>query len=145
MQQSSKAFKYCKYCKMSDHFIDLCPEILCKKCNERGHPHWKCIKQRNIGHAFDDLNSNKNVSNNRFNRTKGFHIEVIDEDNDAEEDKPTVKKNHSQNLFDALDDDSDDTDESEESFDSEEDVNPLFDSNSIFHFLQYKDSDWSEL
>lgn len=59
--QSSKAFKYCKYCRMSDHFIDTCPEILCKKCNDRGHPHWKCTKKRNIGHAFDDKDSNNST------------------------------------------------------------------------------------
>ena len=32
----------CKYCKSKDHFIDICPEILCKLCNKKGHPHWKC-------------------------------------------------------------------------------------------------------
>lgn len=34
--------KPCKYCKSTEHIIDSCPEILCKICNERGHPHWKC-------------------------------------------------------------------------------------------------------
>jgi hypothetical protein len=34
--------KPCKYCKSIEHVIDFCPEILCKICNERGHPHWKC-------------------------------------------------------------------------------------------------------
>ncbi len=34
--------KLCKYCKSSEHTIDFCPEILCKICNKRGHPHWKC-------------------------------------------------------------------------------------------------------
>ena len=32
----------CKYCKSRDHIIDNCPEILCKICNKKGHPHWKC-------------------------------------------------------------------------------------------------------
>ena len=32
----------CKYCKSKDHIIDVCPEILCKLCNKKGHPHWKC-------------------------------------------------------------------------------------------------------
>jgi len=34
--------KPCKYCKSTEHIIDFCPEILCKICNKRGHPHWKC-------------------------------------------------------------------------------------------------------
>jgi hypothetical protein len=32
----------CKYCKSKEHLIDTCPEILCKLCNLKGHPHWKC-------------------------------------------------------------------------------------------------------
>tara|TARA_Y100000389_G_C17426392_1_gene499798 strand:+ start:1261 stop:1569 length:309 start_codon:yes stop_codon:yes gene_type:complete len=32
----------CKYCKSKEHLIDTCPEILCKLCNKKGHPHWKC-------------------------------------------------------------------------------------------------------
>ena len=32
----------CKYCKSKEHLIDTCPDILCKLCNTKGHPHWKC-------------------------------------------------------------------------------------------------------
>lgn len=128
--QSSKAFKYCKYCKLSDHFIDSCPEILCKKCNERGHPHWKCTKKRNIGHAFDDRDSSSEVSKssgggggfNRVGSKSALYMEVV------EEKEVKMKKSESQNVFQALDDDDD-----------------LFDTNSIFHFLQYKDKPWAEL
>lgn len=127
--QSSKAFKYCKYCKLSDHFIDSCPEILCKKCNERGHPHWKCTKKRNIGHAFDDRDSGSDrgkSSGGGFNRVgskSALYMEVV------EEKEIKMKKSKSQNVFEALDDDDDD----------------MFDTNSIFHFLQYKDKSWAEL
>ena len=34
--------KICKYCKSDTHTIDNCTEILCKICNKKGHPHWKC-------------------------------------------------------------------------------------------------------
>ncbi len=33
---------YCKYCKKLDHIIDNCPDIVCKKCKQQGHTHWKC-------------------------------------------------------------------------------------------------------
>jgi hypothetical protein len=33
----------CKYCKSTEHTIDTCPDILCKICNNKGHPHWKCV------------------------------------------------------------------------------------------------------
>ena len=33
---------FCKYCKKNDHNIDNCKEIICKSCNKRGHPYWKC-------------------------------------------------------------------------------------------------------
>lgn len=36
---------YCKYCKLSGHLIDHCPDIICKICKEYGHAHWKCIKK----------------------------------------------------------------------------------------------------
>ena len=32
----------CKYCKSDKHTIDNCTELLCKICNKKGHPHWKC-------------------------------------------------------------------------------------------------------
>lgn len=131
--QSNKAFKYCKYCKLSDHFIDSCPEILCKKCNERGHPHWKCTKKRNIGHAFDDRDSNSEGSRGGggFNRVgskntssrPSLYMEVVEE-----EVKPKMKKSESQNVFQALDDEDE-----------------LFDTNSIFHFLQYIGKAWVDL
>lgn len=133
--QSSKAFKYCKYCKLSDHFIDSCPEILCKKCNERGHPHWKCTKKRNIGHAFDDRDRDRDSGSEGsksggggFNRVGSksdgratLYMEVVEEE-------VKMKKSESQNIFQALDD-----------------GDEIFDKNSIFHFLQYKGKAWADL
>jgi len=40
---------YCKYCKKRTHLIDHCPTIICKQCNQRGHPTWLC-KQNMIVH-----------------------------------------------------------------------------------------------
>lgn len=130
--QSSKAFKYCKYCKLNDHFIDSCPEILCKKCNERGHPHWKCTKKRNIGHAFDDRDRDRDSGSegsksggggfNRVGPKAALYMEVVEEG-------VKMKKNESENLFQALDDGDDE----------------MFDTNSIFHYLQYKDEAWADL
>ena len=51
-------------------------------------------------------------------------MEVVEEENI----KPKIKKSTTQNLFQALDDEED-----------------IFDKNSIFHYLQYKDKDWADL
>ena len=36
----------CKYCHLTDHFIDSCPTIICKICKEVGHPQWLCITKK---------------------------------------------------------------------------------------------------
>ena len=104
--------KHCKYCKLTDHYIDNCPDILCKKCNDRGHPHWKCQKKRNVGGAFEDRLS--------------VYMEVVEEEKET---KSKMKKSISDNHFGALDQDEED----------------LYNSNSIFHFLQYNETPWAEL
>lgn len=38
----------CKYCRNINHKIDECPEILCKNCNKKGHPHWNCKEKKNV-------------------------------------------------------------------------------------------------
>ena len=38
--------KICKYCKSEEHYIDNCPIIVCKRCNEKGHVDWKCKKKQ---------------------------------------------------------------------------------------------------
>ena len=134
MQSNSKPFKYCKYCKLNDHFIDSCPEIMCKKCNEQGHPHWKCTKKRNIGHAFDDRDSRSvkdedeergfNRVGSRREKIPSLYMEVIEE----KEVDVKMKKSISKNVFQALDDDEE-----------------LFDTNSIFHFIQYRGKLWADL
>ena len=48
--------KLCKYCKSPEHTIDTCPEILCKICNQRGHPHWKCKSKDIIEKEIQEIN-----------------------------------------------------------------------------------------
>lgn len=103
MQRSNMRSARCKYCKMEDHYIDECPDILCKRCNDRGHPHWKC--------------TGKKSSSSKPSVT----VQVI-------EDKSINKSIRSENRFDLLEED-----------------DLMHDSDSIFHFLQYKDKPWKEL
>ena len=98
----------CKYCKMEDHYIDDCPDILCKRCNDRGHPHWKCTGKKKSAPSRSSVT-----------------VQVVEE---KVEEKPVKKVIRSQNPFDLLE---------------EEDL--MHDSDSIFHFLQYKDKPWEEL
>ena len=49
----------CKYCKSDKHMIDTCPEILCKICNKKGHPHWKCTVKNNKKEIIETENKIK--------------------------------------------------------------------------------------
>lgn len=42
MKNSRKKKLYCKYCHFNTHTIDFCPEIICRNCQKKGHPDWKC-------------------------------------------------------------------------------------------------------
>ena len=42
----------CKYCFQKNHFIQDCPNIKCKICNDTGHAHWLC-KKRDLKVLFD--------------------------------------------------------------------------------------------
>tara|TARA_B100000683_G_C12230692_1_gene448963 strand:- start:50 stop:322 length:273 start_codon:yes stop_codon:yes gene_type:complete len=65
--------KICKYCKSNEHIIDFCPEILCKICNERGHPHWKC-KSKNT----EIKNSVEDIKIDEFKIVKPYYSELVD-------------------------------------------------------------------
>lgn len=59
----------CKYCKSQNHFIDTCPDIICRLCKQYGHPHWKC-KDKQQPTSQENKQQNKNSSNkNSFNKT----------------------------------------------------------------------------
>ena len=65
----------CKYCKSRDHIIDNCPDILCKICNKKGHPHWKCtllnkkVEKKEI--------KKKNIKEMNIPDSKIVHQEII--------------------------------------------------------------------
>ena len=65
----------CKYCKSRDHIIDNCPDILCKICNKKGHPHWKCtllnkkVEKKEI--------KKKNIKEMNIPNSKIVHQEII--------------------------------------------------------------------
>lgn len=52
----------CHYCHSSDHNINDCPNIICRYCNEVGHPKWLC-KNKNKKNDKNDKN-NKPKKNN---------------------------------------------------------------------------------
>lgn len=51
--------KQCKYCKETDHFIDKCPEIICKICKNKGHPHWRCSSKKIKFNRFEVVSVSK--------------------------------------------------------------------------------------
>ena len=46
----------CHYCHSCEHNINDCPNIICRYCNEVGHPKWLC--------------KNKNKKNDKNNKSK---------------------------------------------------------------------------
>ena len=55
----------CKYCKSIEHYIDNCPEIICRLCNKKGHAHWKCkecIKEENDEEEEKEKEGKKQIS-----------------------------------------------------------------------------------
>ena len=65
----------CKYCKKTDHLIDDCQEIICKKCRIIGHPFWKCKNSQKDNKKVNKLiekpsNRYITVKNNKFNKDK---------------------------------------------------------------------------
>ena len=58
---------YCKYCKSQEHYIDNCPDIICRLCKQFGHPHWKCkTKQQGISQHSNKIQNceNQDLTNN---------------------------------------------------------------------------------
>ena len=58
----------CKYCHDKNHQIDKCPNIICKKCNEQGHPQWLCSEiTKNNNFSYNNSNNSNNSNNNYSN------------------------------------------------------------------------------
>lgn len=86
----------CKYCKNINHYIDNCPDIICRLCKKYGHPHWNCknkeddtdipklktdIKQptKNNGYTKNNRYTKNNVctKNNGYTKVDDF-VQYID-------------------------------------------------------------------
>lgn len=54
----------CHYCHLNDHVINNCPTIICRLCNEVGHPKWLCDKKNKKINDTNKLkrNNEKDIS-----------------------------------------------------------------------------------
>lgn len=71
----------CKYCKSIEHYIDNCPEIICRLCNKKGHAHWKCkecIKEENDEEEEKEIKKIKIDTNNLLIKNKYYFNYIID-------------------------------------------------------------------
>jgi len=80
----------CKYCHLSDHVIDDCPTIICKRCKEIGHPQWLCTEKKNNNfklekkYQFSEDIKKNNVTTESFSNKNIEHYLKLEKKNWSE-------------------------------------------------------------
>lgn len=82
----------CKYCHEENHFIDNCPNIICKKCNKQGHPQWLCKeKKKNSQYINKSKDKSKELSK-KYNSKNIIEKSSLERNNKVQKEQADLLK-----------------------------------------------------